>query len=120
MKKLIDDELQATVELLLPKHPVRPKGGRPFVDDRAALTSILFVLRSGIPWAIQFRELVCRSGATFWRRLRAWQRAGVWDRLHAELLRRLARADRIDWSRAALDALSVLAKKGRGTWPEPG
>ena len=50
MKKLIDDELWAIVEPLLPPHRPHPKGGRPFVDDRAALTGIVFVLKTGIPW----------------------------------------------------------------------
>jgi transposase len=34
------------------------------------------------------RQIGC-SGVTAWRRLREWQRAGVWERLHRELLRRL-------------------------------
>jgi transposase len=42
---------------LLPKHPAHPKGGRPFVDARAALTGVLFVLRSGIPWSMLLSAL---------------------------------------------------------------
>ena len=112
MKKLIDDELWAIVEPLLPPHRPHPKGGRPFVDDRAALTGIVFVLKTGIPWMALPAEMGCGGGVTCWRRLRDWQRAGVWDRLHLELLRRLAEADRIDWSRASVDARSVPAKRG--------
>ena len=33
----------------------------------------------------------CGSGMTCWRRLRDWQRAGVWERLHRVLLHRLGR-----------------------------
>jgi transposase len=47
---------------------------------------------------------------TLWRRLRDWQRAGVWERLHGVLLRRLADAGQIDWSRASADASRVPAK----------
>ena len=49
-KPLLSDDLWAVVEPLLPSEPPKPKGGRPRVPDRAALTGILFVLRSGIPW----------------------------------------------------------------------
>jgi transposase len=112
MKKLIDDELWAIVEPLLPPHRAHPKGGRPFVDDRAALTGIVFVLKTGIPWMSLPAELGCGGGVTCWRRLRDWQAAGVWDRLHRELLHRLAEAERIDWSRACVDARSVPAKRG--------
>jgi transposase len=76
------------------------------------LTRILFVLRSGIPWRMLRLEMGCGSGVTCWRRLREWQRRGVWKRLHRALLEDLAAADRIDWSRAALDSRSLPAKKG--------
>jgi transposase len=87
----------------------KPKGGRPPVPNRAALTGILFVLRSGIPWEMLPAELGCGSGMTCWRRLRDWQAAGVWHGLHRALLDRLGAAKRIDWSRAALDSAAVLA-----------
>jgi transposase len=111
-KPLVSDELWAVVAALLPARPPRPKGGRPPVDDRAALTSILFVLRSGMPWEMLPREMGCGSGMTCWRRLRDWQAAGVWERLHHVLLDRLGKANAIDWSRAALDSASVPAKRG--------
>ena len=111
-KPLVSDELWAIVAPLLPPEPPKPKGGRPRVPDRAALTGIIFVLKTGIQWEMLPQEMECGSGVTCWRRLRAWQRRGVWKRLHRTLLERLAAADRIDWSRAALDSRSVPAKKG--------
>src|SRR5487761_1859553 len=92
---------------LLPPPRPRPKGGRPPVPARAALAGILFVLRSGLPWEMLPTEMGCGSGVTCWRRLRDWQAAGVCERLHRELLRRLQDANRIDWSRAALDSSSI-------------
>lgn len=51
-------------------------------------------------------------GVTAWRRLRDWQAAGVWERLHRELLRRLNAAGRIDWSRGIVDASHIRALRG--------
>lgn len=47
-KPLVTDELWNVIAPLLPKEPVKPKGGRP-LPHRAALTGISFVLRSGTP-----------------------------------------------------------------------
>ena len=111
-KPLVSDELWAVVKPLLPTERPKPKGGRPRLSDRAALGGIIFVLKSGIPWEMLPQEMGCGSGMTCWRRLRDWQRAGVWERLHQELLRRLQEADKLDWSRASLDSASVAAKRG--------
>src|SRR6185437_14475853 len=108
-------ELWAVVKPLLPPEQPKPKGGRPRVRDRAALSGIIFVLKSGIPWEMLPQELGCGSGMTCWRRLRDWQQAGVWERLHQELLRRLQEAEKLDWSRASLDSASVAAKRGATT-----
>jgi transposase len=111
-KELVSDELWNTIEPLLPDEPPKPKGGRPRVDDRSALAGIIFVLKSGIPWEMLPQEMGCGSGVTCWRRLREWQEAGVWERLHKVLLDRLGEADRIDWERASLDSASIPAKRG--------
>ncbi len=111
-RELVSDELWEIIEPLLPPEPPKPKGGRPRVPDRAALTGIIFVLKTGIPWEMLPQEMGCGSGSTCWRRLRDWQKAGVWRRLHRALLDRLGEADEIDWSRASLDSASVAAKRG--------
>lgn len=110
-KQLLDDELWAIIEPLLPPPKVRRTRfpGRKPIGDRQALTGILFVLRSGIPWEMLPKEMGCGSGMTCWRRLRDWQEAGVWNRLHQVLLNRLRAADRIDFSRAVADSSSVRA-----------
>ena len=110
--ELVTDEMWAVVEELLSEEPAKPKGGRPRVPDRDALRGIVFVLRSGVPWEMLPREVFGCSGMTCWRRLRDWQQAGVWDRLHRVLLERLDRAGELDWSRASLDAASIGAKRG--------
>jgi len=74
---VVSDDLWAVIEPLLPVIPLRPKGGRPRVPDRAALTGIVFVLLTGIPWEMLPQEMGCGSGVTCWRRLRDWQMAGV-------------------------------------------
>jgi len=111
-KELVSDELWELIEPLLPPEPPKPKGGRPRIDDRAALTGIVFVLKSGIPWEMLPQEMGCGSGSPCWRRLRDWQEAGVWEELHRVLLDRLGEAERIDWERASLDSASVSAKRG--------
>ncbi len=116
---LVSNDLWSIIAPLLPVAPPRPRGGRPRVADRAALTGILFVLRTGIQWEMLPLEMGCGSGITCWRRLRDWQEAGVWDALHHELLRRLRAADRIDWSRACMDSASLAAKRGRRDGAEP-
>jgi len=111
-KPLVPDDLWAIVAPLLPPERPRPNGGRPRVPDRACLTGIIFVRKSGIPWEMLPQEMGCGSGVTCWRRLRNWQGSGVWDRLHRTLLDRLGDAGRIDWERASLDSASVPAKRG--------
>jgi transposase len=111
-KPLVTDELWEVVEPLLPPEQPKPKGGRPRLSNRAVLTGILFVLKTGIPWEMLPLEMGCGSGMTCWRRLRDWQQAGVWERLHRTFLARLSLADQIDWSRASIDSGSVPAPGG--------
>ena len=101
------------IEPLLPAVQRRYRyPGRKRVPDRAALTGILFVLKTGIPWEHLPQEMGCGSGMTCWRRLRDWNEAGVWERLHQVLLDELQDADQLDWSRVAVDSSHVRAKGG--------
>ena len=121
-KPLLPDELWERIEPLLP--PPKPRRfrfpGRKPLDNRQALTGILFVLKTGIPWEYLPLERGCGSGMTCWRRLRDWQAAGVWQQLHEILLGELNAADKIDWSRAAIDSSFVRALGGgERTGPSP-
>jgi transposase len=91
-KPLVDDELWAVVAPLLPAPKPRRYRypGRKPISDRAALTGIIFVLQTGIPWAGLPVEMGCGSGMTCWRRLRDWQAAGVWQAMHQAMLDHLA------------------------------
>ena len=112
-KPLVPDELWDTIAPLLPKHKARPgKRGRPPVSDRAALTGIVFVLQSGIPWHMLPQEMGCGSGVTCWRRLRLWQRRGVWKKLLVAMLQKLEDERGLDWSKASLDSQSIRALFG--------
>ena len=111
-KPLLTDELWTRIEPLLPPERPKPKGGRPRVPDRAALTGILFVLRTGLQWELLPQEMGCGSGMTCWRRLRDWHAAGVWKKIWRVLLDELGRADGIDWAVAAIDSCSTRALFG--------
>jgi transposase len=117
-KPLVPDTVWKRIKPLLPPLRARPRGGRPPCDDRAVLTGILFVLKTGIGWEYLPQEMGCGSGMTCWRRLRDWQAEGAWDRLHKVLLDELGGADRIDWSRVALDGSNVRAKGGPRNGPQ--
>jgi transposase len=112
-KPLVDDKLWELIEPLIPVKARRAKNpGRKPLDNRKALTGILFVLKTGIPWEDLPKEMGCGSGMTCWRRLNQWERAGVWLKLHELLLAKLQEADKIDWSRAVVDSASVRAVGG--------
>jgi transposase len=112
-KQILDDELWQIIEPLLPKKKRRFRyPGRKSLDDRAVLRGILFVLKTGIAWEDLPQEMGCGSGMTCWRRLRDWQKEGVWDKIHRILLSQLRRADQIDFSRAVVDSASVRAVFG--------
>ena len=111
-KEILSDELWGVLGPLFPDPPARPKGGRCRIPNRATLTGVLFVLKSGIPWEMLPQEMGCGSGMTCWRRLREWQALGVWQALHHHLLDCLGEADQIDWTRASLDSATVPAPGG--------
>jgi transposase len=96
-KPLLPDELWEIVQPLLP--PAKPRRfrypGRKPVSDRQALTGILFVLKTGIPWEDLPLEMGCG-----------------WARLHQVLLTRLDNANLINWSRAAVDSTFARAFGG--------
>src|SRR5207248_7815972 len=110
---VVSDELWGRIEPLLPKVERRFRyPGRKRLPDRQALQGSLVVLHTGIAWRHLPLELGFGGGSTCYRRLDEWQRAGVWERLHARLLAELRAGGEIEWSRAVADSSHVQAKKG--------
>ena len=104
---------------LPPEQPVGPKGGRPRISHRITLKVIWYVLATGCRWEDVPPETGC-SGRTAHRRLRAWEEVGVWDRLHADLLRLLRQADKLDLDTVIVDGVIVRAfGGGEQTGPSP-
>ena len=104
----ITDEYWRRLEPLLP--PPRRGRGRPRANDRKTLNGILYVLRTGCRW----EDVPTKYGSptTCWRRLRAWEENGIWERIWRLLLARLDEQGKLQWARAFLDGSFMPAKKG--------
>jgi hypothetical protein len=88
-----------------PGHEPDPRGGRPRADDRVCFGAIMM-------WSW--------PGSRGGMRLREWERAGVWARLHAEMLRRLNAKGAIDWQTGVVDGSHIRALfKGPTLGPRP-
>ncbi len=119
-RKEIPIALWRRIEPLIPQVKRSPKGGRPRISDQQALNGVIYVRRTGMPREELPLALGDGSGMTCWRRLRDWQASGVWHRLHQVLLAELGRAEKLDLSRASLDAASVPPPPGAAyTGPNP-
>lgn len=94
-----------------PRRRRRRYPGRKPLDDRTVLSGILFVLKTGIAWEDFPQEMGC-CGMTLLNRMRQWQRAGVWRRLHQVMLDKLRAVDKIDLSRVIVDSASARAMHG--------
>ena len=104
---------------LPPEQSVGPKGGRPPIDHRRIVKVLWFVLATGCRWEDVPSEMGC-SGRTAHRFLRLWEEMGCWDRLHADLLRLLRQAGKLDPDLVIVDAVLVRAfGGGELTGPSP-
>src|SRR5262245_58627084 len=79
----------------------------------------MYVLRGGIPWNLLPHDFGV-SSSTCWRRFHEWSEAGVWDRVHKQLLTPLAEAGVLKTDRVIIDSASVRALYGGDhTGPNP-
>ena len=104
---------------LPPERYAGPAGGRPPIDNRSILKTLWFVLATGCRWEDVPPELGC-SGRSAHRFLQLWEEMGCWDRVHADLLRQLRKAGKLDPDLVIVDA-AILRAFGGGdsTGPSP-
>ncbi|WP_329345027.1 IS5 family transposase [Streptomyces sp. NBC_01352] len=117
VQRLVPDELWELFRRVVPPTEViRPQGGgRRRAGDRETLAAIIFVATSGCTWR-QLPPVFGPAWPTVYRRFAHWSRARVWARLHRVILDELGE---LDWSRCAIDSVSVRAAKGLLTGPNP-
>jgi transposase len=93
-----------------------PKGGRPWRDPRDVLNGVLWVLRTGAPWA----DLPPRypPAATCHRRFQTWVKTGALQRVLQRLADDLVKRGKLDLSETFIDGTHAGAKKGAVLWAE--
>ena len=98
------------LEPLLPKPKVRKDGrGRPWRDPQDVLNGIMWVLRTGAPWA----DLPSRypSWSTCYRRFRKWSGDGTLKKVLCALARDVTERGGLDLE-SFIDGTYIPAKKG--------
>ena len=107
----LTDEQWKTLDSLIPKPMKREDGtGRPWKSRRSVLKGVLWMLRTGAPWA----DLPDRypSVETCHRRFQHWVRSGVMTRIMTALANELSTRGALDVREAFIDANFASAKKG--------
>ena len=120
MQARMPDEFYEIVKHFLPEQdPPGCRGGRPLKSHRVVLGVIWFVEISGCRWKDIPPEMGC-CGETARCRLRDWEKAGVWDAVHQELLRHLRKLGLLDPSVVIIDSKQTRAVGERDkTGPSP-
>lgn len=104
-RDILTDEQWERIHPLLP--PQKPRTGRPSKDHRTIVNAILWIDRTGAPW----RDLPPEYGPwpSVATRFYRWVRAGVWERVLAELQRRADEEGELDWKLHHVDGSVVRA-----------
>ncbi|GHG83615.1 transposase [Streptomyces gardneri] len=112
-ERLVPYELWELFRRVVPDTTVvRPQGGgRRRAGDRECLAAIVFVATSGCTWR-QVPPVFGPAWPTVYRRFARWSADRVWARLHRVVLDELGAQGELDWSRFAIDSVSVRALKG--------
>ncbi|MEW2094327.1 IS5 family transposase [Streptomyces sp. NPDC006682] len=121
VERLVPDELWMLFPRVVPPTVViRPQGGgRRRGGDREALAAIVFVAASGCSWR-QLPPVFGPAWLTVYRRFAQWSRGRVWAKLCRVILDELGARGELDWSRCAIDSVSLRAAKGGPlTGPDP-
>jgi len=115
---LPSDALWHALEPLLPEEPLKPKGGRPRMDNRKAFDAMFYVLRTGIQWNALPRCLGAPS--TVHDRFQQWREAGVFGKLWTSTLLEYDVRQGLEWFWQALDGAMTKSPLGGGaTGPNP-
>jgi transposase len=114
-KYILPAAIWEQMQKCIPPPPPKKKSGRPRMDDEQAMTAILYVLRTGIPWNALPRSLGASS--TVHDRFIAWTSAGVFAQLWCRSLLCYDELVGIDWLWQSMDGAMNKAPLGKKTLP---
>jgi putative transposase len=106
----IPEALWAQMLRVLPPPKARKKDGRPRMDDRHAMTAMVYVLRTGCQWKALPRSLGAAS--TVHDRFQEWREARVFERLWQEGLLLDDELKGREWEWQAMDGARTKAPLG--------
>ena len=110
--ELTDEQWNAIRPYIPGRELARPttKGGRPWVDARDVLNGVLWVLRTGAPWA----DMPARYPPyqTCHRRYQQWVEEGVLNKILHGLAEDLRVRGKLDLTEAFVDGSHAGAKRG--------
>ena len=114
---LTNEQWQRIAEYI-PKPKALPgKSGRPPNDSRAIVNGILWILRTGAPWADLPERYPPKS--TCHRHFQRWTESGVFAKILTALAKDLKERGGIDLSEGFIDGSFAPAKKGAMVWATP-
>jgi transposase len=114
----LTDQQWTLLDALIPEPKRRKDGrGRPWKDRRAVLNGILYILRTGAPWA----DLPERYPPyqTCHRRFQQWVRSGVMRGVLESLAEDLRSRGGFHLHEAFIDGSFAPAKRGALVWEKP-
>ena len=109
----LTDEQWKVIEPHLPPEERRapgPAGGRPYKAARTVLDGVMWVLRTGAPWADMPRRYPPYQ--TCHRRFQEWIKNGMLERLLRALAEDLRERGKVDLTEAFVDGTHAGAKRG--------
>jgi putative transposase len=113
----VPDELWEKVEPILAEYDPPKKTGRPRVDRRAVLDTIIFRLRTGCQWNRMPKEFP--DDSTVHRSFQRWVELGVLDLIWASLVEECEELGGVDWEWQAADGAMGKARLGGSRRPQP-
>jgi transposase len=114
----LKDEQWALLQPLIGEMPRRDDNrGRPWRDSREVLNGILWIMRTGAPWA----DLPDRYPPyqTCHRRFQQWVKDGTLEKVLQALAEDLMVRGGLNLSECFIDGTFIAAKKGGSEWDRP-
>ena len=115
--ELTNEQWNRIEPIIVSLTPIKDPRGRKPRDPREVMNGILWILRTGAPWADLPERYPPKS--TCHRRFQEWTESGVFAKILTALAQDLKERGGIDLSEGFIDGTFAPAKKGAMVWAKP-